>query len=298
MSGSSRKSSHFSHTKLVRRSGDDAASGDVEGIELEDFRARAQVLYSPIDASSGYDMQKAGHKQQMAADIWTADFAGSMEGVRAANPEIVRVLEAQTANSTPQTEISILHKRHQIDGILLNMVRARSIHIVPLLTVANSVMCEANLVKRAFHDTISFTMKGALMSEAWIESFMKQASLVRPPPTGPMIPGVMVVTFDNLTMNVAYKSMCIGGQTGEKLDMTNWFSVLLPLLLAPTLDGMRACAWRRLEPGPTLPTNAHAHALTTHASCTCSSQRNLPRRPLARWLLPPLLPRQPADRRQ
>ena len=34
--------------------------------------------------------------------------------------------------------------------------------------------------------------------------------------------------------------MCIGGQTGEKLDMTNWFSVLLPLLLAPTLDGMRA----------------------------------------------------------
>ena len=100
MSGSSRKSSLFQHTKRVRRSGDGAASGDVEGIELEDFRARAQVLYSPIDASSGYDMQKAGHKQQMAADIWTADFAGSMEGVRAANPEIVRVFEAQTANST------------------------------------------------------------------------------------------------------------------------------------------------------------------------------------------------------
>ena len=53
-----------------------------------------------IIISVGLAMQKAGHKQQMAADIWTADFAGSMEGVRAANPEIVRVLEAQTANST------------------------------------------------------------------------------------------------------------------------------------------------------------------------------------------------------
>ena len=213
MSGSSRKSSLYSHAKRVRRS-DGVASGDVEGSDNddsdddEDFQL--STLYSPMDASSEYDMQKAGHKRQLAVDIWTADFAGAMEGVRAANPEIVRVLEAQTANSTPQTEMSILHKRHQIDGILLNMVRARSIHIVPLLTVANSVMCEANLVKRAFHDTISFNMKGALMSEAWIDKFMKQASLVRPPPTGPMIPGVMVVTFDNLTMNVAYKSMALG----------------------------------------------------------------------------------------
>ena len=127
MSGSSRKSSLYSHAKRVRRS-DGAASGDVEGSDNddsdddEDFQL--STLYSPMDASSEYDMQKAGHKRQLAVDIWTADFAGAMEDVRAANPEIVRVLEAQTANSTPQTEMSILHKRHQIDGILLNMVRA------------------------------------------------------------------------------------------------------------------------------------------------------------------------------
>jgi hypothetical protein len=247
MSGGSRKSSLFTHAKRVRRSGDGAASGDVEGSEHDhpdddDDVQLSSSLYSPIDSSSAYNMQKKGHKQQMAVDIWTADFAGSMEGVRAANPELVRVLEAQTANSTPQTEISILHKRHQIDGILLNMVRARSIHIVPLLTVANSVMCEANLVKRAFHDTISFTMKGALMSEAWIESFMKQASLVRPPPTGPMIPGVMVVTFDNLTMNVAYKSMCIGGQTGHEQLVLG-----APAAVAGSHAGWHASEWAEDE---------------------------------------------------
>ena len=79
------------------------------------------------------------------------------------------------------------------------------------------------------------------MSDTWTEQFMVQAAKQRPAPSEPMVPGVMVTCFDNLTMNVAYKAMSVGGVTGEKLDMTNWFAVSIPRSLAPTLDGLQLC---------------------------------------------------------
>ena len=130
-----------------------------------------EKLHSPIAASElsgAYDRQKAGENERLALAIWTADFAACMEALRAANVELVAVLDAQITSSTP---VAVAHKQRQLDGVLLNLVRAQSIHKVPVLTAALSVMCEAYLVKREFHDAISFLMKGALMSETFTEQF-------------------------------------------------------------------------------------------------------------------------------
>ena len=247
MSGSSRKSSLYQHVKRHRAPGG-GGSEDSEGIELEDFRAahdeELAALHSPINSATDhiFNMQKPGELERMVKEIWTVDFAESMVSVRNANSEIVTVLRDQTSNTTPRTEIAIAHKEHLLDGLLLNIVRGQSIHKVPVLTLALSIMCEAHLMKRELHDSISFLMKGALLAEMSVQKYMKLASANRPLPKEPMIPGVMVVTFDNLTMNVAYHAYSIDGKTGEKLDMTNWFAVHLPQFLAPTLDGAQACA--------------------------------------------------------
>jgi hypothetical protein len=214
-----------------RSSGSGAGSGDrvdesEEGIELADLRLlvskHAQeraALHSSINSkgvAGVFDRQKKDDANQMATAIWTADFADSMGAVRAANAELVTVLAAQISNTTPESAISIMHKERQLDGILLNIVRGQSIHKVPILTAALSIMCEANLVKRAFHDSISYLMKGALMSETWVQKFMAEAAASRPPPNEKMIPGVLVVCFDNLTMNVAYHAMAVGGILAAK----------------------------------------------------------------------------------
>ena len=248
MQGSSRKSTLYKHTKRHRVAGVGASSEESEGIELEDFRAvhdeELAALHTPINSDTDhvYNMQKPGELERMVTAIWTVDFAESMVGVRNANSEIVAVLRDQTSNTTPRTEIAIAHKERLLDGLLLNIVRGQSIHKVPLLTLATSIMCEAHLMKRELHDSISCLMKGALLAEMSVQKYMKLASAHRPEPNETMIPGVMVVTFDNLTMNVAYHAYSIDGKTGEKLDMTNWFAVRLPQFLAPTLDGTQACA--------------------------------------------------------
>jgi hypothetical protein len=54
--------------------------------------------------------------------------------------------------------------------------------------------------------------------------------------------GVVVACFDNLTMNVDYSSYVHEGESGYKLDMTNWFSTPIPRWLACTqFDAKQIC---------------------------------------------------------
>ena len=61
---------------------------------------------------------------------------------------------------------------------------------------------------------------------------MKLARDHRPPPSEQTLEGVVVATFDNLTMQVDYCSYVREGEGGHRLDMTNWFSTLIPRWLA------------------------------------------------------------------
>ena len=47
-----------------------------------------------------------------------------------------------------------------------------------------------------------------------------------------MIDGLGVAVFDNLTMKVDCSSYSTQGETGYKLDMTNWLSTRVPQSLA------------------------------------------------------------------
>jgi hypothetical protein len=247
-------SQHKRHRSAPGGSSEDADAEGIELVELRDLTHKAEqlriTLHSPIHSKVGgvFNMMVSGERERLAAEIWTADFFVAMKALREANPELVDVLRSQITNTTTVTEQSRTTKMRQLDGILLNVVRAQNIHMIPLLTAALSILCEANLIKREFHDAITFLMKGALMSETWVQDFMPLAARARPTPTDVMIAGIMVVCFDNLTMNVAYHSYSVGGATGEKLDMTNWFAVRIPAFLSPHLDdGMKACMCKGKE---------------------------------------------------
>lgn len=312
MSGALPRERHSGpHDRRKRRPGAPSSTAGDEsetGIELEDLREKCRMqdeelraLHTPMKSKAQgiFNMQTAGDREKMEVDIWTADFSTCMESLKTENPELVAVLVAQMSNQTRTSEVSVAHKQLQLDGVLLNIVRGTSMHNVPLLTVALSLMCEMNMVKREFHDAIVFLMKGALLSESWVAQFMEDASKVRPTPNEPMIPGVMVTVFDNLTMNVGYHSYSVGGTTGEKLDMTNWFAVRIPRSLAPTVDGIlssarhsAACCLERVRL-----CCARAPVLI-HVLACCRSARNLPKQHVARRLLPAILFGQRRDRGQ
>ena len=257
-------------SKAAERGASGSADGaDDEGIELADFceleRSRALIgaLYSPINSSSVYNMMHEGDKARLAADLWTGDFGKSMAGVREANQEFVSVLRAQITNSTRPTAQGLLADERHIDGILLDVVRSQNCFCVPLVAAATSLLGEVNKTAREVHDASAVFHMGTTMSEKWTEDFCCLSMRHRPPPDYETLPGVVVCCFDNLSMQIDYKSYASEGEVGRRLDMTNWFSCPLPRSLAPTLDAAATCAPR----GAALPVPARPCTTCSRAHC-------------------------------
>ena len=228
-----------------RKLGDGASdAGEVELTEMQSQSKSWLAAVQPISSGGGtiYDMDNEQDKQRLASDIWTEPFAGSLMAFREANPELVCILSSCISNQSKVTATLVENKERLVDGVLLNIVRAQSQKKMPLLTVALSLLAEANHVTREFHDVISLFFKGALTSETWAEEFMAKAREMRPQPTDLMLMGVVVACFDNLTMNVDYSSYVREGESGYKLDMTNWFSTPIPRFLVCTqFDAKQIC---------------------------------------------------------
>ena len=230
---------------------DHQAVEDDGGIELANFRelnttleAERADLFAPIDNSSVYNMQKAGEKERLANDLWTGNFLNEVVLLRAANPKIVALLEAQISNTREMST----GKQRLIDGILLDMCRAQNQHMVPALTAAISLFAQSHAMHRTVHEALSTFHRGALCSETWVHDFLHGghrgwpgALSMRPAPAWETLKGVFVCCFDNLQVKIDYKSYASEGEVGRTLDMTTWFGTPIPRHLAPALDAEATC---------------------------------------------------------
>ena len=54
-----------------------------------------------------------------------------------------------------------------------------------------------------------------------------------PGPAYNVVGGITSAVFDNLMMKVGYSTMSVGGETGSKIEMTNWATVFLPETAMP-----------------------------------------------------------------
>ena len=257
--GRKRPFRHFKRSSDSAAAGSDELDAGDELVELrlanQSFESEREALFSPFSSKATYDMMQTGEKARLARDIWTADFSESLHELRRENPELVAVLAAQVANTTPDSETSLATKERLVDGMLVDICRAQNMHKMPLLTVGTSLLCEANKTSREYHDAISFYHRGAAASEKWVADFLPLANEARPAPAEPSIDGIAAVCFDNLTMKIDYSAYSSEGETGRMLDMTNWFSTRLPRHLAPNLNAEAICALA----SKTLPKSSPSH---------------------------------------
>jgi len=237
-----------------------------EGIELVDLRAQFETLEAtmlelrkPIVSVMIYDMQVPGERIRLASDIWTRDLDADLVHLRRSNSVLNEVLLAQINADVKNEELMMRAQRH-VDGMLLDTTRAQNMHKVPLLTAATSILGEFNKIPREYHDATAAFHMGAAMSEKWVTDFIPVAMAQRPGPAWEVLDGIAITCFDNLSMQIDYKSYCAQGEAGRKCDMTNWFYTPIPQHLAPGFDAAAACMPRHMH------TNAH---ILIHAD-TCT----------------------------
>ena len=218
-----------------------AGAGSDEA-SVDELQARLDALFRPVDSSCIHNLSSADGKKQLASQMWIGGFDEQIARLRADNFMLVSVLQAQISNTyrppVSQREEYDFRKARQVDGALLNLVRAQSQFRMPLITTGLSVLAECSHQTEEYHDALSQYFKGAATSENFVKDFLPLAMAERPPPID-MIPGVMAAVFDNLQMKTDYSSYMSGGVAGIELKMTNWLDTPLPLHISPNFNAKR-----------------------------------------------------------
>jgi len=89
---------------------------------------------------------------------------------------------------------------------------------------------------------LSCFFKGAMLSDAWVESLIIRALERDPGPDYEELSGVGASCFDNLTIRVAYKAYSTQDSTGFRMDMTNWATMTIPRAVATAnFDARKIC---------------------------------------------------------
>ena len=181
---------------------------EVELVEMSAASTWLKPLCSPFNSPSlaCYDMDRPSDRLQLCRDIWRRPFQESLVALMEANPALVAVLREQLRNESKVTDTLVVSKERLLSGILLCIARAQSQKKMPLITAALSILSESVGTPRLYHNALAAYFKGAAASETWVEQFLVEARAHRPPPTQLTIRGVAIATFDNLSMNVDYKS--------------------------------------------------------------------------------------------
>ena len=142
----------------------------------------------------------------------------------------------------PETQVhyNLLSSWPRFEGVLTLLFRARSTHLVPLMVAALSIRALHYQTPRRLWDAISRFCR-VLMVRSWTERFCDEAIQQDPGAPYETAGGISGAVFDNFTIKVGYGSYATIDSSGEKFDMTNWASVLLPAQSVPagfSIDAM------------------------------------------------------------
>lgn len=192
-----------------------------------------------------FDMNSHVEREKLADCLWqTASFLG--EGsMTASNTQLAAMLEVLLRNTyrSANVEESARRTAIRLESLLVDLQRAQSQKKMPVLTARFSVAAYRAQLPRLLWEMMSLCFPGLLASHTWTESFIGFANSRRPPCPYEELPKVGGVLFDNYQRRVLYSSKATVVKQGYLLDMTNWGSVRIPRLAAPTnFDATRLCA--------------------------------------------------------
>ena len=274
------RGAHWSRNGPKRRA--EREDDEENGVEMTGLHGGDQPaglapasLDGPIDSSTIANMDQPAAKELLAMQLWSGGIDAELARLREANPLLVQLLYRLIANeatpANPQHFAS--RKQNLVDGILVSIVRAQSQKKMPLLTAAIGVVGLCNNVSREFHDAITFFYKGASPSEVWLDSLMESAIKCRPPPSEDVVPFVIAAAFDNLTMKTNYGSYMVAGESGERIDMTNWMTCQVPRFLAPPAFDARRIIRTAQPARPPTPSPSRPATILSAPSTVPSPQR-------------------------
>ena len=206
------------------------ARASFAGADLIVTAAQMLGLHSP---QLHFDMNCEGQKEQLVDALWSGEWARtSRTRFSDANSAIVSLLEQMTVDGGEAVRFRELQGQSRWEGVFHALFRARSQRWVPIETAALSIMWLYYRVPGPVWEVAAYFSK-IVMSKHWAERISDLGADRDPGPTYAVAEGISAAVFDNLSIKVGYSSYMTGGQSGYRIDMTNWATVFLPSIAMP-----------------------------------------------------------------
>ena len=174
---------------------------------IETLEQTVSGMWPSISVAGVCDMQLAGDKNVLIQKLWGnhESYTILLGGLREENPVLSVLITGSTGNTYYPTEERRAHHLFreglQLEGVLANMVRMRSQHLVPFSTAAYSILAERDKIPRHFSVPLTASHRGALMGQTWIDDFLPLAVAARGLQAhSETIKGVEACSFDNFSM--------------------------------------------------------------------------------------------------
>ena len=189
-----------------------------------------------------YHSDTPAAKDALIDALWgSAWIEGITDRFSVANPALTFLFEKQRVDEAEDpTRFLSLQGRSRWEAAIAELFRARSQKWIPIETAATSIMWLYYRVPQPAWDTVRYFTR-SVMCSTWTEDLCDLAVKRDPGAPYPVVQGITSAVFDNLMMKVAYSSFAANGESGTKIEMTNWASVLLPASTMPsTFQGIDA----------------------------------------------------------
>ena len=214
-----------------RRSAGSASSTPTAADSIVDRVAQLLHIATPRFM---YHSDIPGDRTSLIDALWSCDWTeGITNRFTAANPELTFLFEAQRVNQDEApTRFHTLQGQQRWEAVISSVFRGRSQKWIPIETAALSILWLHYRVPEAAWQAARYFGR-FIMSRTWTEDLCDEAVDRDPGAQYPVQQGISAAVFDNFQMKVDYASFSVNGETGTKIEMTNWATVFLPAMAMP-----------------------------------------------------------------
>ena len=205
---------------------------------LQHVTAAAAPLLKPDPMTMWFDAQSAGNKarEQLIVYLYRGEFANARCEASVQNATLATMLGQLTVSNyrhmVPEERRGEYARKKllQVDFIAGVVARCRNKDLIPVIQIAFGVAMIHRPGADLFLDY--FSPNRVLPSANWLRTLVRDAVGLWPGPEYECISYVTAAILDNYEEHASYKASHTADTQGERLAMTNFLSVFLPLRTA------------------------------------------------------------------
>ena len=205
---------------------------------VEHLTNRLANLVSPSLPEGGFMLSPEQHAAEYQAAIdwcWAGNFSDTHSEVLAANPDLQEFLHESTLNGYTERrlydDVTASRRNARLNFVGGVIARNRNKNYLPKHQLLLALQSKHKLMHRQLWN--DFASVRTMPAYNWTDDLVTAALKQTRPLQYPIFDGITAACFDNYSSQMNYHAAHNADTQGQRIDMTNWATLYLPLSSSP-----------------------------------------------------------------